>query len=258
MGNSSIPIFYHGVSQTMLFNSTYICLHCPVSTTRDFIIAWSIFGSRGVVLDIKNDNSGAIYFNCNFWSSFTNEDERLYFSGRSPLMFINIHHIPKQEHYKPLVKLITICNQMFTGYPLEGIKPFKSTCKTLNKLIKSEMDECYLDEPYTSKVPKYISFLFHQFIKQQKEIEINWDDWDTHFIYHDKTFKDDVYGYKLFQSIFISDNKSTFRFSILIKLCCNVQSITIYKLMNSRQGFLSSIKLDEGFVCEIMECMDIM
>ena len=47
---------------------------------------------------------------------------------------------------------------MFDGVALYGIKPVKSDIFTMSELMKNEMNECYLSEPYQSKVPKYISF----------------------------------------------------------------------------------------------------
>ena len=116
---NGVGVFYHGISSTLLFDSTTINLYGPVSTTggtifwfhlnaflcmlmfillfvQDFTIAWSIFGKNGVVLDIQNANSSSLFFECNYWSAFTHEDEKLFIANRNPFIFANIHNLEEQ------------------------------------------------------------------------------------------------------------------------------------------------------------------
>eukprot|EP01084_Bolivina_argentea_P073308 133029_1 len=107
----------------------------PFSTTADYTIAWSIFGAGGIVLDIMNLNSDATFMNANYWTSFGNENERLFIGGMSVLTFSTIRNIPNKQNFKPLIKVINILDDMTVGYQLLGVKPTSSDVNKLNRLI---------------------------------------------------------------------------------------------------------------------------
>eukprot|EP01084_Bolivina_argentea_P311072 538398_1 len=75
---SDIPYFYHGVSNTLIFDSTTIQLCAPTSTTADSHIAATIFGANGIVIDIVKELNSMAYFDCRSWSDFHAEDEKLW------------------------------------------------------------------------------------------------------------------------------------------------------------------------------------
>ena len=268
-----IPTFYHGISDSLLFNSTTIRLFGPVSTTAglffssfyisrdifgsvasDFIVAWSVFGSTGVVLDIQNRNSGAKLFNMNFFSSFTGEDEKLFLAERNRLTFCNIHNIPLKKHYQDMIKIITMTDRIMSGIVLDGMgTPMKRDAKSLMKLMNGEIEKEYRSSPYKSQynVPKYICDTFHQFVKNKTHIQINMAPMNLHFIGHNKYFNQDWYGYQKFKSIFM--NGETLKYSFILQLMYNLQEMQIYYLVNPKQGFKPSISLDDKFVTEIIE-----
>eukprot|EP01084_Bolivina_argentea_P002698 4987_1 len=95
----------------------------PFSTTADYTIAWSIFGAGGIVLDIINDSSGVRFMDANYWTSFGNENERLFIGGLDTLTFSTIRNIPNKQNFEPLIKVINILDNMTVGYPLDGVKP---------------------------------------------------------------------------------------------------------------------------------------
>eukprot|EP01084_Bolivina_argentea_P028915 53707_1 len=136
MQTSEISLFYHGVSGAVLFDGATIVLCGPVSTTTDFTIAWSIFGSNGIVLSIKKTKSAASFINANGWSSFANEDERLFVGGKQPISFQTIRNIPKRENF------------VIKGHLIQNMEPpLLSDVKKLRKLINSEMNCDYLQTP---------------------------------------------------------------------------------------------------------------
>ena len=111
-----------------------VCL-CFFYLNKDFIIAWTIFGNKGLVLDIKNSGGGSIFFDMNFFSSYTNEDEKLYIANNNILEFSNIHNIPLKVEYKVFIKNINIMKYFIEGFPLTDIKPSSEDVSVLNGLI---------------------------------------------------------------------------------------------------------------------------
>eukprot|EP00483_Globobulimina_turgida_P003768 UN03774 len=165
----------------------------------------------------------------NFWTSFANEDERLFIGGLQNLIFDTIRNIPSKQNFKRLIKVINILDEMTVGYPLFGIKPNKGDVNTLLRLVNGEIADIYLEKPYISDIPQYISQLFHQFINQKKDININYANVDKHFIYHDDEWDDDVYGFGKFKQIFVSSSKTeTMKISLFIELCPKLVSFTIF------------------------------
>lgn len=219
----------------------------------DFIIAWTIFGSTGVVLDIKNTNANQPFFNCNFFSSYTAEDEKLFLSTEDPLTVINIHNIPLKIHYKNMVKLIAAFHKMTSGWKFEAYgAPTTKDVSTLAKMIASEIAKEYTSSPYSSmnKIPKYISYCFHQLIKSRTHIEIN-----IREMLRDKgkrkgKKKKASYGYSKFESIFLMGN--SLKYGIFVKLLYNLKEMEVYYLHNSNTGFEPSLSLDDEFVAEII------
>lgn len=162
----------------------------------DFIVAWTVFGASGVVLDIKNAGDGGRFFNCNFFSSFTSEDEKLFLANRNSFKFIDIHNIPLKIHYNDMVNLITITDRITNGSSHTGRMPKTKDVSTLKKLIQSEMKTEYTSSPYISiyKIPKYIAYCFHQLVKNKTHIRINTNVMNKHMWCYSKSRAKNVYG----------------------------------------------------------------
>ena len=117
-------------------------------------------------------------------------------------------------------------------------------------MIKAELDAVYLDDPYTAKLPLYSVHLFHQFLNQKTEIIINWELMNDDFMYHDKTWDRDFYGFKKFRPLFVTENGSgNLKISYIVNLCENVESFVV---MSCTDKYIPSIALDHTFLSEIL------
>eukprot|EP01084_Bolivina_argentea_P111184 198461_1 len=104
MENTKRQRFYHGINLPMIFDSTAIKLNGPLSTTADYMVAIGIFGSDGIVIDIQRTESGTMFFDCNPWSDFTNEDERFFIGGLILFNFVTIRDIKNTLNYEKYIK----------------------------------------------------------------------------------------------------------------------------------------------------------
>ena len=216
-----------------------------------FETAWSIFGSTGIVLSLRNTNFAHPFFDGNFWSCFQNEDEKLFLGGFTPFTFNCIRNIPKSQKFSKSTKIINILREMLLGYPLPGIKPVPSDVSRMSLMIKAELDAVYLDDPYTGKLPLYTVHLFHQFLCSKTEIVINWKWMDMDFWYHDPGLGCNVYGFKKCRNLFVSENGSgSLQMSSLVNLCENIKSMVV--MSQPGMEYIPSIALDDGFLTEIL------
>ena len=208
------------------------------------------------MLDIKNDNGASIFWDCNFWSTFTNEDEKLYLGNRNILKFNNIHNIKEGEHYLDVIKVINILLNFFEGAVLAGIKPFGGDVSGFKELMVSESNNEFMSFPYFSEcnIPHYISLLFHQFIKQRKSITICTWYLSMDFWGRNKVFDVDYYGYSKFKSLFLLKDEKTINFKLFLKLLFNLEQFVVF--YGTAKGYKKSIKLDGAFSKEILGCCD--
>eukprot|EP01083_Nonionella_stella_P138499 421452_1 len=100
----------------MIFNGTSIWLNGPVSTTIDFNIAVNQFGSQGIVIDIRRGAGATPFFNCVWWSDYSNENERFLLGGLTGFTFLTIRNIPDKKNYSNFIAPMTMFNKMITGY----------------------------------------------------------------------------------------------------------------------------------------------
>eukprot|EP01083_Nonionella_stella_P083309 230316_1 len=139
--DSTIEKFYHGVSDTLIFDSTSVLLKGPVSTSGDFFIAAGNFGATGLVIDIPNNYMTKFYFDCRYWSDFTAEDEKLMLGGLQRLPFDTIRNMqptPKQNYYI-YVQAVDMFFRMTAGYGWPNGIIDSKYIKILKLLIKEEI-----------------------------------------------------------------------------------------------------------------------
>ena len=107
------------ILQIIKINPLNTC--CTLTQTfSEFEVAHSVFGATGIVLSIQVDVSGNLFWDCNYWSCFQNENERAFIGGYAPLEFITIRNIPMCINYEPYVKVLNIFGDMIEGYALGG------------------------------------------------------------------------------------------------------------------------------------------
>ena len=117
LNDSTIQIFYHGISIVMQFPSAVARFCSPTSTTVAFTVAIN-FAKNGMILELENNRSGWLkFFDCSVLSEFSNEDERLFIQGgydpsfgrlsRTGLSFHSIRLLHLNHNYKTYVSVIS-------------------------------------------------------------------------------------------------------------------------------------------------------
>merc|ERR1712130_196095 len=108
--------FYHGINSEMLFESTYFHVYGPMSTTVDLAVAVR-FARDGLVIDIRNTRAAIPMFDCQFWSDYTQENERFFIGSLQQLEFESIRHMLSGDVYDVFARVIGMMNLMIQGHP---------------------------------------------------------------------------------------------------------------------------------------------
>ena len=183
---------------------------------------------------------------CNYWSCFAQEDERLFIGGGQALEMRTIRYIPDQEDYHQYVKVINILDNMIDGVALLGIKPLLVDLVCMERLIGAEVGGVI-----DINTPKYVQTLFHHFlIKQTQIMFITWV-WEEQVLYHEEDRGMTVYGFSKFRKIFME--KKEINFLLFIKLLPNLQTFIVGCLGVGQAG--PSIPLSSEFTSNILECI---
>ena len=209
------------------------------------------------MVDIKNEVSSSIFFDCNYWSAFTKEDEKLFVGNRNALTFNNIRNVKQGEHYLAVINIMNILFRVFGGWVLEPDAPDNRDVDGLRELVSAEEKMEYISFPYKSewKIPQYVSLLFHQFLKKTKQISINTWPLSLHFIKYNKYFDHNWYGYQKFDGLFRCRDKITINYTFFVKILPNLEEFIVFKAYRSG-GYKKSIVLDAAFTSEMLNCID--
>ena len=213
---------------------------------KDFTIAYTIFGREGIVIDIKVDKVGVFFMDCNYWSCFTHEDERLFIGGLQPLQMTTIRYIPQNENYIQYVKVMTMLRCMFSGNVLFGSEPTSDDIDCVEGLIEMEVKTLN-----NIKIPKYIKTLWHHFLMKQTQILLNLDVWRIHSFGYNSAYEMDEYGFLKFKKLFMKNEM--FNFLLYITLLPNLQTFTVGDVGVGQAD--PSIPLTLEFTNEILSCI---
>jgi len=245
MEHSPVNIYYHGISTEMIFQGTSFRLSGPLSTTTAIEVARRFAKRQGMVVDIKNTKGGQMLFNCEPWSCYTEEYERLFIGGIQPFTFLTIHDIPKLQDYELLIRPMAMLSKMVRGWPNDFYLVSSSDVEFLEKLIESVL---FPDIPLMigQKTADYIQRLFRNLVNNIHKIEINIFMMNIHKEYAKQNF----YGYKNFKSIFFGSSE-TINFTKIIKVF--LYKLESFEVYNEAYGaFKPSISLNNSFIEEIM------
>ena len=188
---------------------------------------------------------------CNFWSCFVHEDERLLIGGLHCLEFTTIRNIAQSENYTQYIKILNILDNMILGLTLPGMKPNDADVKGLQQLINLEGDG-YENQ---NSIPKYVQSLFHHFVMKQNEVVINLLRWNNHYVRYYEQIDTNVYGYKKFAKLFsYNHSERMIDFNIFIKLFPNLITLIIGDF--NPRGVNDSIDLSNDFILKIFECIE--
>ena len=185
---------------------------------------------------------------CNFWSCYVHEDERLLIGGLKHFPFETIRNIAQSENYDQYIKILNILHTMVNAVGLDGIQPRAEDILCLKRMIDVEIGAC---SSFTSSVPKYVQTLFHHFLMKKVEIIINLIFWQAHYLGYIKHLDGKVYGYKKFAKLF-GYNKfgPKIDFGLFIKLFPNLVTFTIADFQISRVN--PSIELSQEFAARMV------
>ena len=223
-----------------------------------FQVAYSIFGAKGIVLDIKVGNDATCFWNCNYWSTYVNENERFLIGGKDFLYFTTIRDVPRCLNYESAINVMTIFNEMVVGHQLGGIVPSSADVALLGHIIDAVSFPS--DKMQRKSISAYVYQLFIHFLQKQEDVLINWDDWKKHKMEYVKHLNFHGYGYKKFQKYFVDDidsNNSVLKYSIFIGIMPNIHTFTVIDM--PKIGALNySISLTKNLVVELMKCIEIL
>ena len=117
-------VFYHGISDEMMFLETTMYFHAPLSTTTsiEVAIAYSNHNNNDYLLELADDDTVlgmARYFDCSWLSDFGNESEKLFIGGYKPLKIHTVLDALLGRNYINYLKALHIIDQMMGGYHVE-------------------------------------------------------------------------------------------------------------------------------------------
>ena len=189
---------------------------------------------------------------CNYWSCYVHEDERLLIGGLSPFSFETIRNIAQSENYTQFIKVLNILDQMVKGVCLAGIKPCSDDAKCLREMINVEIG---IADQTDTFVPKYVQALFHHFLMKKTEIMINLDDLKDHFVKYYEDWDFNAYGYRKFAKVLGYDHNSRLiDFNLFIKLFPNLIVFTFGDFQAGPVQHSTDLSFD--FVLKIFECIE--
>ena len=104
-------------------------------------IAYGRFAKEdGLVVDIRKDVSSTSLFNCQFWSDFTEENERFFLGSLQGFVFKSIHSVSTKQNFEPFVRVIDILRWMIDGYPYHFGAVSSSDVLCLSRLMNGDKD----------------------------------------------------------------------------------------------------------------------
>ena len=234
----------------------------------DYTVAVGLFGSKGIVIDIKRTPSGTMFFDCNYWSDFQNEDERFFIGGLVLFNFVTIRDVKHSKDFQKYIKPLTMLDMMIQGFPYSSEKLKKEDRAYLKLMIDQEIQQT-LERGLITEIPDYCLKLWHNFLCKVEDIIINifWMGIiETEYKVTSIQYTGKMYGYDIFRPIFFIyddeeilmtnfDIEGTLNLKIFCQMFTNLKTITIF---NAPGGtYNDSIKLDELMVNEIFNTFEI-
>eukprot|EP01083_Nonionella_stella_P027904 76845_1 len=246
MADSSISFFYHGISRSMLLDSTSIKLYGPVSTTSQYTVAVSRFAENGIVLQIPKSKQTMRYWPCSYWSCYSDEYEYLFIGGLEHFELSTIRDIPNEQRYDSLIRAMNVFHYMVDGYPLQDRKVTKKDVRVLRSLVHEEENNTLL-KALESSVPVYFLSLFHHFLNTLAYIDIE-------LTIMDREVYSSYYAFKLLVPIFcLNEDPYSLNYALLLSLMPNIKSFTVW----NSNSYHESVELNNVFVSSMTEAMSL-
>ena len=227
----------------------------------EFQVAHSIFGGSGIVLSIDVGQTGDMLWDCNYWSCYQNENERVFLGGLNMLEFTTIRDIPLCINYEPYIKILKIFDCMIAGYALPNIQPkardFRGLLGVIDCVINDDKNN---SDNGSISIPSYIIQFFKHCLMQKKTVLININDWRYHKGRYWEDHELQLYGFLKNRSNFFTLppkkqwdlTNSVPKLSIYIQAMLNLEQIVIYSNPGGDQ-LEASISLSEDVFSELLD-----
>ena len=204
-------------------------------------------------------SSGTMYyFDCKWWSDFSQEEECLFIGGLAHFIFRTIRYIPKNENYQNYIAPITMLDLMVTANPILLRKANQRDYRNLRALMYSELGESMIIKKEKERriIPELVSRLFHHFCVNVKKVKLNlmW--------MHIEQYISTQFGYKAINPLFIVPNTKIVDTNVMVKLFKNMEIFIVFTISYDSTAklwkYAETMKLDATFVANIIESIKIL
>ena len=222
-------VFNYTLSFSQLNLLSILCLN---STSRHIEVATRFAGSQGVVLEFSNEtlfNSEYLHgFDCDWFSSFREEDETLFMGGHYKVKIESVRTIKSSNNYKLFFKAMGMFDEMLNGKyaPKQTWDKNKVTEKEKSIICDLYSWKLGREKANYKDIPKYIYDTFLIFTKGKKQIILNSDLLDSYL------------SDKELNSLVMNDMKSEYWMKKDSGLFCNVFCKQIFAIFDNLQNIL--------------------
>ena len=209
------------------------------------------FANDGILVEIQKSQALTFYWDCSYWSNYTEENERLFIGGLQMLQFMTIRNVERDRNFAPWIRPLTHLDTMIRGWPaVEMGLPSEKHLEKLQELVSLEVDGVSTGEPYVDR-------LFHHFAANVEFIDINLA------IHAMSQFLLDgqdrvMYGYRHWRSMWFKDvdDDESVDICFFLRVFKNLKTLTVSRW--SGYGWMRSIALDKSFMESIIDAVDLM
>ena len=194
------------------------------------------FAAQGIVIHIKRAPIATYYWNCSWWSDYSEEDERLFIGGLQPFTFTTIRDIRTKTNYVNFIEPLSMFNRMMIGDSADLREITDGDLNFLRLLIESEIGGDAASTGYP-----YIDRLFHHYVDNQQDVVFNLEE----HRYEVETWDDiHYYGFKKWRSLWFKDiaDDQSLDISLFLKLFGNLRSFAVF---HRSTRWLKSVRIDD-------------
>ena len=192
--DSKIKTFHRGIlTNTRSFGEfgTFNARFCgPTSVTPSMAVMACFADPKGMILELQplDLTSSLRFFNCSLISSFSNEDERLFFGGGHTVQFTAIHDLKSGQNYKYFMAAIQLLDRVMSGETeIEdrndegdgldnngngGNHQMANYYKNKNKVDLYRIVRILVLGEQKERIPEYVQVMFKEYCLKKKRIEV--------------------------------------------------------------------------------------
>eukprot|EP01084_Bolivina_argentea_P017368 32455_1 len=218
MNETKINVLYHGIS-FMYLNKFVPCFNGPTSTTTKLSVSYRFAQQHnGIILELTKANgwpgNDLRYFNCSPFSSFANEDERLFITPAYSkcLQIIGIRNIARDQKYDKFIQALTTLQRIIRDGDFMLLEDKLIEMEIIHSI--NDLFSNYLNPNNDHAIPNYVATSFKKYTQTITTI--------TMFMH--KVNKCILWSSPL---IFITDDKQI-KYKMINEVFKNVTKIKIY------------------------------